>query len=79
MATEDEDLSASDIGFCTTPIVQLKSDVLETEPLSIITGDTYVDSLLTTLPVCSSLYLLIYFRMEFKFSNIFLLYYSCIA
>lgn len=51
VATEDEDLSASDIGFCTTPIVQLKSDVLETEPLSIITGDTYVDSLLTTLPV----------------------------
>ncbi|XWS57422.1 hypothetical protein CRYUN_Cryun09bG0173000 [Craigia yunnanensis] len=52
VATEDEDISATDIGCCcTTPIVQLKSDVLETESLSILTGDTYVDSLLTTLPV----------------------------
>ncbi|XVF41759.1 hypothetical protein PTKIN_Ptkin01aG0306200 [Pterospermum kingtungense] len=52
VATEDEDISATDIGCCcATPIVQLKSDVLETESLSILTGDTYVDSLLTTLPV----------------------------
>ncbi|XVF31472.1 hypothetical protein REPUB_Repub16aG0148900 [Reevesia pubescens] len=55
VATEDEEISATDIGCCsfTTPIVQLKSDVLETESLSILTGDTYVDSLLTTLPVLS--------------------------
>ncbi|MBA0611762.1 hypothetical protein Godav_012420 [Gossypium davidsonii] len=52
VAVEDEDLSAVDIGCRTTPIVQLKSDVLDTESLSILTGDTYVDSLLTTLPVC---------------------------
>ncbi|XVF05936.1 hypothetical protein REPUB_Repub06bG0004900 [Reevesia pubescens] len=45
VATEDEDISAKDIACCTTPIVQLKSDVL--------TGDTYVDSLLTALPVLS--------------------------
>ncbi|KAH1105945.1 hypothetical protein J1N35_009713 [Gossypium stocksii] len=51
VAVEDEDISAVDIGCRTTPIVQLKSDVLETESLSILTGDTYVDSLLTTLPV----------------------------
>lgn len=56
MAVEDEDISAVDIGCCTTPIVQLKSDVLETESLSILIGDTYVDSLLTTLPVCSPLH-----------------------
>ncbi|KAG8486996.1 hypothetical protein CXB51_020431 [Gossypium anomalum] len=51
VAVEDEDISAVDIGCCTTPIVQLKSDVLETESLIMLTGDTYVDSLLTTLPV----------------------------
>ncbi|TYI46890.1 hypothetical protein E1A91_D13G135600v1 [Gossypium mustelinum] len=50
VATEDEDLSATD---STTPILQLKSDVLETESLNILTGDTYVDNLLTTLPVLS--------------------------
>lgn len=54
VATEDEDLSATD---STTPILQLKSDVLETESLNILTGDTYVDNLLTALPVCSSLYI----------------------
>ncbi|KAA3487160.1 solute carrier family 40 member 3, chloroplastic-like [Gossypium australe] len=54
VATEDEDLSATDSDCCcTTPILQLKSDVLETESLNILTGDTYVDSLLTTLPVLS--------------------------
>ncbi|MBA0827139.1 hypothetical protein Goarm_011937 [Gossypium armourianum] len=51
VAVEDEDISAVDIGCRTTPIVQLKSDVLDAESLSILTGDTYVDSLLTTLPV----------------------------
>ncbi|KAG4135549.1 hypothetical protein ERO13_D08G222400v2 [Gossypium hirsutum] len=51
VAVEDEEISAVDIGCRTTPIVQLKSDVLDTESLSILTGDTYVDSLLTTLPV----------------------------
>ncbi|XVE63133.1 hypothetical protein DITRI_Ditri06bG0175400 [Diplodiscus trichospermus] len=53
VAIEDRDISATEIGCCTTPVVQLKSDVLETESLSILTGDTYVDSLLTTLPVLS--------------------------
>ncbi|KAK6288520.1 hypothetical protein POUND7_000061 [Theobroma cacao] len=57
VATEDEvpeDISATEIGCCCSiSIVQLKPDVLETESLSILTGDTYVDSLLTTLPVLS--------------------------
>ncbi|KAK5772016.1 hypothetical protein E1A91_A13G132300v1 [Gossypium mustelinum] len=54
VAIEDEDLSATDSDCCcTTPILQLKSDVLETESLNILTGDAYVDSLLTTLPVLS--------------------------
>ncbi|OMP09374.1 Pectinesterase, catalytic [Corchorus olitorius] len=51
-----EDISGTEIACCcatATPIVQLKPDILETEPLSILTGDTYVDSLLTTLPVLS--------------------------
>ncbi|XP_039002494.1 solute carrier family 40 member 3, chloroplastic-like [Hibiscus syriacus] len=54
VATDDEDLSAKNSDcFCTTPILQLTSDVLPTESLSILTGDTYVDSLLTALPVLS--------------------------
>ncbi|XP_050381132.1 solute carrier family 40 member 3, chloroplastic [Argentina anserina] len=38
---------------CPVPIVHLTSNILETEPLSILTGDTYVDNLLITLPVLS--------------------------
>ncbi|XWS58089.1 hypothetical protein CRYUN_Cryun08bG0005000 [Craigia yunnanensis] len=53
VAIENGDISATEIGCCTTPIVQLKSDVLETESLSILTEGTCVDSLLTTLPVLS--------------------------
>ena len=46
-------------GDCSLAIVQLNSGFLEaetltlqTEPLSLLTEGTYVDSLLTTLPVC---------------------------
>lgn len=34
------------------PIVNLKSDILEAESLSLLTEDIYVDCLLTALPVC---------------------------
>ena len=36
---------------CSVPIIHLKSDILDTEPLNLLTEVTYVDSLLTTLPV----------------------------
>lgn len=37
---------------CPVPIIHLKSDILETEPFNLLTEGTYVDSLLTALPVC---------------------------
>ncbi|PON57615.1 Ferroportin [Trema orientale] len=55
VATEDEtceELSAVQPD-CSLPIINLKSDILEAEPLSLLTEDTYVDSLLTALPVLS--------------------------
>lgn len=36
---------------CPVPIVKLKSDILETESLNLLTEATYVDTLLTALPV----------------------------
>lgn len=38
---------------CPVPIIHLKSDILETEPFNLLTEGTYVDSLLTALPVLS--------------------------
>ncbi|WCJ43062.1 Solute carrier family 40 member 3 chloroplastic [Euphorbia peplus] len=38
---------------CTAPIVHIKSDILQTEPLSLLAEATYVDNLLTVLPVLS--------------------------
>lgn len=52
--TEDEapqDLSAAECD-CSTPIVHLKTDILESESLSLLAETTYVDSVLTALPVC---------------------------
>lgn len=53
VATEDEsceELSAVEPD-CSVPIINLKSEILEAEPLSLLTEDTYVDCLLTALPV----------------------------
>lgn len=36
---------------CPVPVIHLKSDILDTEPLNLLTEVTYVDSLLTALPV----------------------------
>lgn len=36
------------------PVVHLKADALETEGLDLLAGGTYVDTLLTTLPVSLS-------------------------
>ncbi|THF99227.1 hypothetical protein TEA_016535 [Camellia sinensis var. sinensis] len=38
---------------CSVPIVHIKSDILETESLNLLAEDTFVDTLLTTLPVLS--------------------------
>lgn len=36
---------------CLIPVVHLESDTLETEGLNLLVGDSYVDTILTTLPV----------------------------
>ncbi|XP_050224412.1 solute carrier family 40 member 3, chloroplastic isoform X1 [Mercurialis annua] len=53
--TEDEVLQhVSEVEpDCLAPIVHIKSDILEAEPLSLLTEATFVDSLLTALPVLS--------------------------
>ncbi|KAK7278018.1 hypothetical protein RJT34_23039 [Clitoria ternatea] len=38
---------------CPVPFVKLKSDILETESLNLLNGATFVDTLLTALPVLS--------------------------
>ncbi|KAG8649616.1 solute carrier family 40 member 3, chloroplastic [Manihot esculenta] len=38
---------------CSAPIIHIKSDILEVEPLSLLAEATFVDSLLTALPVLS--------------------------
>lgn len=38
---------------CLIPVVHLESDTLETEGLNLLVGDSYVDTILTTLPVLS--------------------------
>ncbi|KAJ9180344.1 hypothetical protein P3X46_008602 [Hevea brasiliensis] len=38
---------------CSAPIVHIKADILEAEPLSLLADATYADSLLTALPVLS--------------------------
>ncbi|EXB53026.1 Solute carrier family 40 member 3 [Morus notabilis] len=55
VATEDEaseELAAIEQD-CSVPIVNLKSNILDAEPLRLLTEATYVDCLLTTLPVLS--------------------------
>lgn len=44
-----EELSTSN---CSVPIVQLNTDVLEAESVNLLSESTYVDTLLTKLPVC---------------------------
>lgn len=51
--TEEEtlqDFSAS-ASHCSVPLVHLQSEIIDTEPMNLLTGGTYVDTILTTLPV----------------------------
>uniref|UniRef100_M0ZSI5 Ferroportin protein family n=1 Tax=Solanum tuberosum TaxID=4113 RepID=M0ZSI5_SOLTU len=55
IATDQEvrdDVATDDCG-CTIPVLHLKSDILETEALNLLAKGTFVDTLLTTLPVLS--------------------------
>eukprot|EP00268_Persea_americana_P038069 TRINITY_DN3772_c0_g1_i4.p1 TRINITY_DN3772_c0_g1~~TRINITY_DN3772_c0_g1_i4.p1 ORF type:complete len:603 (-),score=128.08 TRINITY_DN3772_c0_g1_i4:580-2388(-) len=55
LATENEvvdDLQSVPSG-CSIPIVHLKSDILENEPLKLLTEDPYIHDLFTKLPVLS--------------------------
>ncbi|KAI3445428.1 hypothetical protein Pfo_002093 [Paulownia fortunei] len=54
VATEEvyEDTTSLDAN-CSVPVVHLKSDTLETEGLNLLVGGTYVDTILTALPVLS--------------------------
>lgn len=47
----EEDLSSS--GSCPVPVVHLNSDVLDSEPLNLLSERSYVDNVLTALPVLS--------------------------
>ena len=44
-----EDLSTSS---CSVPIIHLNTEVLEAESVNLLSEGTYVDTLLTKLPVC---------------------------
>ncbi|KAK4339748.1 hypothetical protein RND71_041210 [Anisodus tanguticus] len=53
IATDQEvwdDVATDDCG-CSVPVLHLKSDILETEALNLLAKGTFVDTLLTTLPV----------------------------
>ncbi|KDP23393.1 hypothetical protein JCGZ_23226 [Jatropha curcas] len=52
--TDDEVPNVSIVEHeCSTPIIHINSDILEAEPLSLLAEVTFVDSLLTSLPVLS--------------------------
>ncbi|OVA16795.1 Ferroporti-1 [Macleaya cordata] len=54
VATEDDiEDDFSSIPSGSLPIVHLSSDILETESLNLLTEDTYINDLFTTLPVLS--------------------------
>lgn len=48
-----EEVEVDEVTNCSIPVVTLKSDLLESEPLSLLAENTYVDTLLITLPVLS--------------------------
>ncbi|PHT98714.1 Solute carrier family 40 member 3, chloroplastic [Capsicum chinense] len=47
-----DDVATDDCGY-TVPVLHLKSDILETDALNMLAKGTFVDTLLTTLPVLS--------------------------
>ncbi|KAL6964639.1 Solute carrier 40 member 3, chloroplastic [Sarracenia purpurea var. burkii] len=64
---------------CSVPIVHIKSDVLESESLNLLAEDTYVDTLLTTLPVLSEEEQNVLAATPAHPGALYALYASCIA
>ncbi|KAL0302469.1 UNVERIFIED_CONTAM: Solute carrier family 40 member 3, chloroplastic [Sesamum calycinum] len=64
---------------CTIPVVHLKSDTLETEGLNLLVGGTYVDTILTALPVLSEEEQNVIAATPAHPAGLYALYASCLA
>lgn len=81
IATDQEvrdDVATDDCG-CTIPVLHLKSDILETEALNLLAKGTFVDTLLTTLPVLSEEEQNIIAATPAHPAGLYALYASCLA
>lgn len=64
---------------CAVPIVHLKPDALDTEPLNLLAEGAYVDTLLTTLPVLSEEEQNVISATPAHPAGLYALYASCLA
>ncbi|XP_031104158.1 solute carrier family 40 member 3, chloroplastic [Ipomoea triloba] len=64
---------------CTVPVVHLKSDILDSEALDLLAKGTYVDTILTTLPVLSEEEQNIIAATPAHPAGLYALYASCFA
>ncbi|XP_059652284.1 solute carrier family 40 member 3, chloroplastic [Cornus florida] len=64
---------------CSVPIVHLKSDILDTESLNLLAESTYVDTLLTALPVLTEEEQNVLAATPAHPAGLYALYVSCIA
>ncbi|XP_009609098.1 solute carrier family 40 member 3, chloroplastic isoform X1 [Nicotiana tabacum] len=81
IATDEEvrdDVATDDFG-CTVPVLHLKSDILETEALNLLAKGTFVDTLLTTLPVLTEEEQNIIAATPAHPAGLYALYASCLA
>ncbi|XP_059313311.1 solute carrier family 40 member 3, chloroplastic [Lycium ferocissimum] len=81
IATDQEvrdDVATDDCG-CSVPVLHLKSDILETEALNLLAKGTFVDTLLTTLPVLSEEEQNIIAATPAHPAGLYALYASCLA
>ncbi|XP_047341793.1 solute carrier family 40 member 3, chloroplastic isoform X2 [Impatiens glandulifera] len=74
-----EEVEVDEATSCSIPVVNLKSDLLEPEPLNLLAEDTYVDALLTTLPVLSEEELNALAATPAHPAGLYALYGSCLA
>nr|WEQ60890.1 FPN1 [Lycium barbarum] len=81
IATDQEvrDDVATDNCGCSVPVLHLKSDILETEALNLLAKGTFVDTLLTTLPVLSEEEQNIIAATPAHPAGLYALYASCLA
>lgn len=81
VATDEEvreDISSHSSDY-PVPLIHLKPDILETDSLSLLTENTYVDTLLTTLPVLSEEEQRILAATPAHPAGLYALYASCLA